>query len=1028
MQVARRALPPAKAAPTIGPVGHWSNPATWGGTKPTAGAAVTISAGNTVVLDENTPSLGALTISGTLRVKAGAKVDLTCDNILVTSTGRLECGTVGAPFTGRCTITLTGAEQSRVARFVADTKTFAGTYQRTGSGTGKLTQLIAVTGAVAETITVTFTSAAAFNVSGSVSGSLGSGTVGAWFSNKVEFLAVAGATPWASGDTNTITVTAGFGFTNNGVGRSLIVDPGGALELVGVYPAVPWTRLNDHITAGTATASLRATTGWGPRDRIAISATDFRDTARGVAALNYIKRIGASADLTGSVATDRWGKIQYATDSGMSLTPGTLTRPSNASDPASYISVEDWDLIPKTLDQAAFVGNLTRNIVIQGADDSAWQTSGFGAHTMVMGLASTYILIGVELRRMGQAGALGRYATHFHMLSWGGQKDGNLNKPAGPTFLGAVDPLRFRVEYCAIHKSTQRGTVIHGTWGASVKNNVYYDIRGHVIFLEDGSEEQNTITGNLVMEWASVSTPNRLISSDGNASEFGGGASGIWFQNCNNTITDNVCVGGQTGLWDASASVDPNGLSRDVGIDTNTRPVLAFDRNIAACTAAHGFDRESTVPSHTHSLMVNHFRGQRWVITGNTVYKTRFGGYRNRIMADPANPTLSMYRSWTAADVERCQFSGATINFVPFKSALMVGTSLNNPDAARYASTRASGFQSYDQGFEANACIAMNWPLVLGPGNDTNAYGAISPGQQHAGFIRFGEYTPNMWAFEYFNGFKKAGTTTVLGGVAIAPNIDNVTYSYNGTTGPCRDVNNLFGHGANRTVYFDVPFMTWNASDVQAVHAGCALPSATPGVVSTATKGYGVRAKRDGATDVYRDGRPIRYTRINPGTMLSEGSWELATTASEPMGLSHFRQACFLKGGVYKIDWYGSLPTTWANVGVALAREADDEFTVGVAWNGSVPITSVSLRAFDTTDGASGTDANNRMLNSTGMTSAADVIADTTGTKFWLDTANNVVWVKYKGGLTNVDTAAAGGAWANDRINKTTGWSIVIRA
>lgn len=68
------------------------------------------------------------------------------------------------------------------------------------------------------------------------------------------------------------------------------------------------------------------------------------------------------------------------------------------------------------------------------------------------------------------------------------------------------------------------------------------------------------------------------------------------------------------------------------------------------------------------------------------------------------------------------------------------------------------------------------------------------------------------------------------------------------------------------------------------------------------------------------------------------------------------------------------------------------------------------------------------MLNSTGMTSAADVIADTTGTKFWLDTANNVVWVKYKGGLTNVDTAAAGGAWANDRINKTTGWSIVIRA
>ena len=56
--------------------------------------------------------------------------------------------------------------------------------------------------------------------------------------------------------------------------------------------------------------------------------------------------------------------------------------------------------------------------VIQGAADSDWQTHGFGAHVMVMGLDSSAQVVGVEFRRCGQRRAMGRYPMHWHMLSY----------------------------------------------------------------------------------------------------------------------------------------------------------------------------------------------------------------------------------------------------------------------------------------------------------------------------------------------------------------------------------------------------------------------------------------------------------------------------------------------------------------------------------------------------------------------------------------------------------------------------------
>ena len=72
-------------------------------------------------------------------------------------------------------------------------------YQTAGNGT--IDDLIGTTASVVENITVTFTSATAYTVSGSVSGSLGSGTVGTAFtSGKCAFTITAGSTPFVSGD------------------------------------------------------------------------------------------------------------------------------------------------------------------------------------------------------------------------------------------------------------------------------------------------------------------------------------------------------------------------------------------------------------------------------------------------------------------------------------------------------------------------------------------------------------------------------------------------------------------------------------------------------------------------------------------------------------------------------------------------------------------------------------------------------------------------------------------------------------
>ncbi len=92
--------------PPIALTSKWSEAATWpDGNLPAAGAAVTIPAGKSVLLDVSPPSLASLRIDGALVFD---EQDLSVTSGSVVVAGTLRIGTSSAPFSHNATITLTG--------------------------------------------------------------------------------------------------------------------------------------------------------------------------------------------------------------------------------------------------------------------------------------------------------------------------------------------------------------------------------------------------------------------------------------------------------------------------------------------------------------------------------------------------------------------------------------------------------------------------------------------------------------------------------------------------------------------------------------------------------------------------------------------------------------------------------------------------------------------------------------------------------------------------------------------------------
>lgn len=132
------------------------------------------------------------------------------------------------------------------------------------------------------------------------------------------------------------------------------------------------------------------------------------------------------------------------------------------------------------------VALLSRRILLQG--DGSSDATGFGGHVMIKGTGRVQ---GVALRRMGQNNTIARYPLHFHMM-------------------GLAPTSYFKDN--SVYDAFFRCYTIHGTHNTLVTRNVAFNTKGHCYYMEDGVEENNTISFNLAAKVAVIGAPVNAIT------------------------------------------------------------------------------------------------------------------------------------------------------------------------------------------------------------------------------------------------------------------------------------------------------------------------------------------------------------------------------------------------------------------------------------------------------------------------------------------------------------------------------------
>lgn len=750
------------------------------------------------------------------------------------------------------------------------------------------------------------------------------------------------------------------GLDNDGVSRGLRVRDGGSLVLVGATPSLTKTKLNAHAQAGATNFTLADPVSWRAGDQIAISTTDFWMVGETeVLTLASDTAGAASMSTVEALDTFRWGRLQFPIDqpvngSAISLSQGAFT-------PAS----------PETftvLDERAEVVNLSRNIVIQGADDADWNNSGFGVHVMVMGLASTAQLEGVEFRRCGQRQAMGRYPFHWHMLSYAGNGDYRGDAPSGAHY----------VRRSSIHGSSNRAVTIHGTCGVVVHDTYAVGIEGHAFFFEDGPERRNEVTQCVAMK---VRRPAEPIK------QHDGSPSGFWNVNPDNTIQFNSASDSEGVGFDNSFAHECFGLSRNVDMNPNDLGLGVFDDNVGHGCRLFGIRTSKPVVDEQGDTTVQYYQHNAGpaVFRRNVVWKNSQGGYRNRVR----NP---IYDGWLSADNSGADFSGATRGDSLLVNSMFIGSSLNN--ATPPDDLRRRAFASYHFFLDAQDITAINFPW-------TNS--AITANSQ---FVIGGGVMDTSDLYLHPISVQSARSTgwrlinSCAGFRTPPPYFDQFPVAHpNGNrhwaiSGALHDPYGYWGPAGNYLVP-DEPFYRYGMTSFQMASPGhdnglttpdrfYGLGHITPGVDSTPS---------GGSTD-----DPIRLERLDANNAFVDEHYigESATTS-----IFDFKHFGVKHAGRYRMVLPSTNPPDdYFNICIDNGWRADDWFLLALPWDGNTPVTG---RLDHGTGG--GSLANRvqagtaRELNTNGN-SVNDVLADPTGATMWQDTANNLVWFKHVGGLT----------------------------
>lgn len=769
--------------------------------------------------------------------------------------------------------------------------------------------------------------------------------------------------------------------------RGMMLHGTAKLLVYGDAPAIPWTQLNASAAASATALVTKESTGWANGSEIIIVPTDWYPIdATERRTLNSVS--GVNLGITAGLTYPKWGVMQYMTDTGPSLTyEAWTTRPTAET--------------PDIIDERAEIGNITRNILFQSINDSHWTSVGFGFHIMVMDLTCEFYIDGVDLLRGGQQGITGRYPVHWHLPSW--TKDGVF---ATMPYLGAYGTDMAVVRRCVVRDCSQRGLVIHSADGVVLDQNILFDIKGHAIFLEDATERHNTITRNLVAKVRSPD-PARLLMQHEAPNDGGGekGPSGLWLTNPDNEVWGNVfadCNG--PGMWMSFptqalnlSGPAPVGLGGGVIMYPNSIPPGDIRDNRSRSNFGPGFSLRNApndTLGNTHmpwywptvdELPSTGTPGQsiiRFQFPRQQPFKNHRGAYVNRA-------SFPDYPNWTTGGNFGTDFSGATTDFLGGDDAriigcLIVGTTLNNANPDIPVSTRPwdylnlprAGVATYHAGIVVESNALVNFPIDIRVGSYGETYGGgafllddlyIRPWE--GGLSR----NVNNVLINSSRGYRKPPPT--LQGSAIPY---NRRFVFAGSV--------LEPDGRNWV--YEIPYLTDGAATSEQVAPAGQNGTLVDGIY------YGFEVDYTDWTEwsAYTWAGALRFTKKDSGGA-TIGDFDI------PRGtgglLAHMRHGAMRKdpGNVYVVEFPGEALSQVVRGAISNLHRVDDEVFVAISFDCSRTITNCHYASGT----LSATGTARRTCTAAGSKAAVEAGA---GDLYWKDTANNLLYIKFMGGLT----------------------------
>ncbi len=313
-----------------------------------------------------------------------------------------------------------------------------------------------------------------------------------------------------------------------GMGTKFLGTMGsGGIELHGENRS-SWTKLSATANKGANSITLETAPNWRVGDELVITSTGYRG----------------------------WWGDQTETRTVTAIAGNTVTL-DRALEHQHWGVNQTFD--GKILDERAEVGLLSKNLTVQGDG-----TAEFGGHVMIMP-GGALRANGVHFSKMGQAGKLGRYPIHWHTV---GNGNGQFLKNS------------------SISRSNNRCVVMHATDNLRLENNVCFEVKGHGIFLEEGSETGNVITGNLMVKAEKPTEAQRLLPSETQPAAY-------WIANPDNDVSNNVAASSSgMGYW-LAFPMKPFGSSSNQPDRPSKTILKRFENNVAHSNEVNGLFADS---------------------------------------------------------------------------------------------------------------------------------------------------------------------------------------------------------------------------------------------------------------------------------------------------------------------------------------------------------------------------------------------------------------------------------------------------